>query len=610
MVLNKQESTNWLELAKDKLNNCELQSALDLATQAVENNPKDSEGYRFLAHLYAHFYQDYATAFNRLNQGIKLEPDDYRSYQLLGDFYTGTGQLSQAIKAYQQALRLKGDDHKVLTSLGEAYLAIGERAKGMQYLRDALTENPLSTRANRRLRYLAVQDGNYRKAFDLWKLDNVIKEYEVPIGTIAEDLFRLKDAVLAVEKDPSPANLCALGDSYFQAALHEDALVVYQKILTDQPEHEAKAKSEILQEYLAVISEYQRISDKIYRQRILEDKYLPHVHRQMLYDVLYRLSHLFAELRELGPRATKKTWLSITRFYEEKFRLHIKSFLYYKRTQMYGTYAGYLVNERYHLINRDHNQGRLVLREVANDVETSLMSWAGRYFDCELGGWIAKLGGKEVYRCTDHFKDLTHCWRAVSDPAFRAIWEARLDQEVNSGRHGTADIFYCESLRKVMEIRTAEFIFEQVRTEAAGNNLKEEFFRRCYEVKMQCSLIMHESSQVLMDTGVRSFIRFYVDAKLSRLGDCEAAAHFRSKLLEIINSETPFMPLSSAMSRDLSADGSYGRASVRLFEKLVKHILDNSQQYQTIDFSKNILLQLTKLTAADIKAIAKSLNGK
>lgn len=58
-----------------------------------------------------------------LKQAIKIEPDFYEAYCLLGEVYMELGQLAEAVEAFKQAIQLRPDDPAVRLKLGLAYIA-------------------------------------------------------------------------------------------------------------------------------------------------------------------------------------------------------------------------------------------------------------------------------------------------------------------------------------------------------------------------------------------------------------------------------------------------------------------------------------------------------
>lgn len=65
------------------------------------------------------------TAAVWFRQAVKIRPDFFEAYFLLGDVYLELGQKGEAVESYERAICLKPEDTNVHLKLGLAYIAQG-----------------------------------------------------------------------------------------------------------------------------------------------------------------------------------------------------------------------------------------------------------------------------------------------------------------------------------------------------------------------------------------------------------------------------------------------------------------------------------------------------
>ncbi len=99
-----------------------------------EMTPEQSSSQNHLEHRAALHCLNFGDKFIRerswqdaiiwLKQAIKIEPDFYEAYCLLGEVYMELGQTAEAVETLKQAIQLRPDDPAVRLKLGLAYIAL------------------------------------------------------------------------------------------------------------------------------------------------------------------------------------------------------------------------------------------------------------------------------------------------------------------------------------------------------------------------------------------------------------------------------------------------------------------------------------------------------
>jgi tetratricopeptide (TPR) repeat protein len=93
-----------------------------------ETSSKDSLDHRAALHCFNFgdkFIRGRAwqNAVTWLKQAIKIQPDFYEAYYLLGEAYIELGRLEEAIETLDRAIQLRPDDSTAHFKLGLAYIA-------------------------------------------------------------------------------------------------------------------------------------------------------------------------------------------------------------------------------------------------------------------------------------------------------------------------------------------------------------------------------------------------------------------------------------------------------------------------------------------------------
>ncbi len=96
-------------------------------------------------------------ALDYLSKALAINPDDPKAHATLGNLYAKRGELTLAIKSFKYALKLNPKISEVYNNLGVTYYRLGDIAKAIRYYQTALELNPDYSKAARNLE-VALRD--------------------------------------------------------------------------------------------------------------------------------------------------------------------------------------------------------------------------------------------------------------------------------------------------------------------------------------------------------------------------------------------------------------------------------------------------------------------
>ncbi len=596
-----------LERAKNALFDRQLPQAVSAAEEAVNTEHPSAEAFRFLAHLHWQFSEDADKGLETLRQGVTVHPHAWALYYDQGKIHLHRQHYREAEENFVHAKAVEGHDRaQVEEARGQCALAAGRIAAACGHFQDALQENPLALTANRELRLLHLQRARYEDFFRLWKLDHGLMHQHEAVGTITEDAERLRIWIADLQRHKSVQGRVELARALRETGLHREALVLWKAVLNSDPQHaEAKAEADILEDFTAALQRYRTLSETIYREVLTTGRRNRRQHGRALLQVLLQLGVHYPELRRIPLRPSKKNWRSVSRFYEKNFRLHIQPFFHQRG--FYGTYAAFIANERYHLINPGYNPGRYVYRELARDVERSYLTWVWQYFGNSPAGWT---GTEEryVYRCSDRYKaHAVEGWHLLHDPDGKQTWKEELRRQIEESHGRPLDVFFSEALLHILKHRFLEAVWEECSRSPFPGNPKVQFMQHCYQRELEASFARHEGRFALGRESIARFIGTAMFGLRRGLPSIVAAGEYRARLGELLHARIPFDPVLSMVSRGLGTNAPWAQGQTRLLQHLAEHIADHPREYPAVDRSKNIVLQLYRLDDEQIRAAARAL---
>jgi len=140
-------------------------------------------------------YQDWVTAGDRFNDGIRFTQDTVAQPAL----------VTNAVSAFQNALKLNPDGLDAKTGLGIAYVNGGAPSpmQGISLLLEVVGKDPKNRKANLSLGLFAIKSGQFQKGVDRFKGMITVKPEFEPYFYLAEcykQLGQKKEAIDAYEK--------------------------------------------------------------------------------------------------------------------------------------------------------------------------------------------------------------------------------------------------------------------------------------------------------------------------------------------------------------------------------------------------------------------------
>ena len=596
-----------LEDAKSKLYQLDLKNSFDLTNKALLEDPTLVEAYRFLSYLYYHFEKDYKNAHELIEKALVISAEEWKTYRLNGVIYNEEKSYHTAIEWYEKALeKLDNEDSEILTLIGECYFELNDSSNAKLFFEKALDNDPMCMKANRILRLICLQSGEYKKSLALFKMDNLIEDNDETKGTIANIIESIEKSVNTIDqKGECGQALSNLGQSYYEAALYEDALIAYKKALSiDSSLSLLTEKVKTIEKYLQITNELKDTMLQIYNQIIHGEKRAIKSHKQRSYSILIKIAPFFGELRKLPININKKAWKKLIEFYKREFKVSINDF--FQRKQLYGIYASYIMNEIDFKAEYWGKQGNIKYIDLGRDVTNEFTGWVWKYFNSGIGGWSSEKEKNTIYQVSDAFRGINKYWDIITTPSLLDEWSAKAGEGLCDNKYSVNDVFYSEGLGLRFLLKYINSVYNYCKTEYSMEKEQQKYFlKKYYEYKNQTLLFSHESQHAIDLKSVVTKFNILLYSFKKRTGGFNAALEYRAKLTELYYGENPFVSLNIIMSRDIGGSSPHGRANTKIFKKFVEYVQEHTSDFPEINTTKNILLQLDKLEIDQIRAIAK-----
>lgn len=178
-------------------------------------------------------------AIEVIENAIKTNEADSKSYRALGDIYKEMKQYAKAITMYQEVLKTELNNVAVLTSLAQCQAAVGEQQASIITYEQVVMMNPYAKDEYKELGDLKMKLGKHHEAIQSYKkyLEKVTDNQEIAldVGMFEYEAKQYKSAVnyLTMVKNPkrhSARYLTALGNSYFNLLEYNKAAEILSKV--------------------------------------------------------------------------------------------------------------------------------------------------------------------------------------------------------------------------------------------------------------------------------------------------------------------------------------------------------------------------------------------
>jgi arylsulfatase A-like enzyme/Flp pilus assembly protein TadD len=158
----------WIRLGMAYAAKGELQKALDYYEKALALDSNNALIHDNLGFIHFSLFQktgktqDNTAAMENFRKAVQLDPSLASAYNGLGGTYKASGQLDEAIRAWEKSLELNPDFSFPLYNLGVAYLEKGNKADALKCLERYLflNQNNLSPEERRKLDALILKCKN------------------------------------------------------------------------------------------------------------------------------------------------------------------------------------------------------------------------------------------------------------------------------------------------------------------------------------------------------------------------------------------------------------------------------------------------------------------
>lgn len=189
-------------------------------------------------------------AFKYLNEAIRLDPNHYMSFNLLGLAYMVKANPAEAVKAFENCLAIKPDFSEALNNLGTAYQESGQIDKAEAAFKRAF-EVDQNYNASFNLARIYYDKGLFDRALAL--VQTSIDKYDRSIlawnlkGLILESKEKLPEAIASYEQAlkivPGEVNISFnMGVAYYKAQKYDKAKEIMEKILPLAKTEDLKGK--------------------------------------------------------------------------------------------------------------------------------------------------------------------------------------------------------------------------------------------------------------------------------------------------------------------------------------------------------------------------------
>ncbi len=132
----------------------------------------------------------------RLKQRLQQNPDDAKSWFMLGRSYMVLSNYPEAVRAYEALLKLTGEDPTVMLSLADALAMVQDgnmQGRPAELIRKSLKADPENQTALWMGGVMESQQGNYAQAITYWK------KLESLMADQPEALEKLRSMIVVIE---------------------------------------------------------------------------------------------------------------------------------------------------------------------------------------------------------------------------------------------------------------------------------------------------------------------------------------------------------------------------------------------------------------------------
>lgn len=189
--------------------------------------------------------ESYYEAIDHLRKAVKLDPEYFSAYVMLGNALGKIKKFKESNEAYKKAEKLEPGNTNVVGALGNNYLQLGKLDEAEKYFKILTAQDSLDYYGNVRLGFIARQRENWDEAADYFRRALKAKPDDVVVmGTIASVYGEKGDAdkqieylKMAMEAEPDNYTMLKkLASAYFASKRYEEAVPLYEKLVEVYPD--------------------------------------------------------------------------------------------------------------------------------------------------------------------------------------------------------------------------------------------------------------------------------------------------------------------------------------------------------------------------------------
>ncbi|MBD3178737.1 MAG: tetratricopeptide repeat protein [Candidatus Latescibacteria bacterium] len=189
--------------------------------------------------------ESYYEAIDHLKKAVKLEPEFFEAWSLLGKAQARIKNFSESVKSYKKANEIKPGNTNVIGSLGDNYLKLNNLDKAQEYFKMLTARDSLDYFGNIRLGFISKQKEEWDEAVDYFRRALKVKPEDVVVmGTLAGIYGEMDEPEKQIEflkraVDTEPENytmMKKLASAYFSNKQYKEAVPIYEKLVEVYPD--------------------------------------------------------------------------------------------------------------------------------------------------------------------------------------------------------------------------------------------------------------------------------------------------------------------------------------------------------------------------------------
>lgn len=559
----------------------------------LKDDPRQPEALRRKAFVQYYYHQDYPGALQSIHNAIEAEPTEAKNYSVQGDIQFSQADYQQAARSYSRAIELDSANADYYLSLAKSYIQPNKKGEAKHELETAVQLNPYLLEANNLLHTAYIEDGEYEKAYHIWKTKYLFDESGTSSYCPKEWNTLYQSAIS--HNSQGPGFHLTMGQLYERLLLYDEAKMEFEKARQqDTLDGNILQSLEKTSKFIHFREALKDTAIAFYRQQAVQGRLKEKDLLPRLIPIYTEIASLFPDVR--NPKKYNNDWLyKVNSKVEEYFHVIIHHGYI---DGYWGSLFGYVTLDTMREISQWGKTGKLQMVVLKNMVTNGFNTW---YWNngAANGGWTTSgdkaQANKFVVVLDPKYGAAWHRWEMAIDKRERDKLIAR-DVENSKGfiDRPPLDVFYSSWLKHQLMLKAMDEAMTLYKDHTPEKH-KSAFIRYLFAHYCETSTVIHEGQHAL-------------DSRHWLFGFRQWKLEHRAKLSEINYGGMPLLSLSDILSREIGNEKlSHGRAATKVFSDISRHILKNKAQYPGINAEKNIMMQLCSLDSKAVREIANAI---